>query len=193
MEQNPAKTGARKTQILRISIGKKSASKVHFIEAAVPIIPGKMVPPMTRPSGYHDSESYQFQKEYQPSWVKNLVVRKLNHGSNSWITDSYLMTEKILTKKARMQMPAIMLILKTGDIDRPASNISAMGLKSAPSSVVTVVSAFFCTGNSSLVTGLVSRAGSGNSILSCFAGEVEVTAAAFLVAALLFLDYFITN
>ena len=136
MEQKPAKTGARKTQILRISIGKKSASKVHFIEAAVPMIPGKIVPPMTRPSGYQDSESYQFQKEYQPSLVRNLVVRKLNHGSNSWMTDSYLMTEKIRTMNARMQIPAIMLILKIGDMDRPASNISSIGLKSEPSALV---------------------------------------------------------
>ena len=70
---NPENTGARKTQILRMSIGSETASNNHLALAAVPIMPGKTVPPITLPSGYHDSLSYQFQKAYHPSLVKNLV------------------------------------------------------------------------------------------------------------------------
>ena len=71
----PEKTGARKTQILRISIGNAMASSSHFVVAAVPIMPGNTVPPITLPSGYQDSLSYQFQKLYQPFSARNLVVR----------------------------------------------------------------------------------------------------------------------
>jgi hypothetical protein len=74
IEQKPAKTGAKKTQMFLISIGRKKASRLHLTEAAVPMIPGKIVPPTVRPSGYQDSESNQFQREYQPSLTKNLVV-----------------------------------------------------------------------------------------------------------------------
>ena len=75
MEQKPAKTGARKTQIFRMSIGRNSASRLHLKVAAVPMMPGKIVPPMTRPSGYHDSESYQFHRAYHPSYTRYFVQR----------------------------------------------------------------------------------------------------------------------
>lgn len=57
----PANTGAKNTHTLRMSTGKAKKSATHLIEAEVIIIPGKIVPPMTRPKGYQDSESNQFQ------------------------------------------------------------------------------------------------------------------------------------
>ena len=83
MAVNPENTGARKTQIFLMSIGSETASRSHLVLAAVPIIPGKTVPPITLPRGYQDSESYQFQKAYQPSFARNFVLLKLNQGSNS--------------------------------------------------------------------------------------------------------------
>lgn len=70
----PEKVGAKKTQMFLISMGIDIASRNHLALAAVPIIPGKMVPPITLPRGYHDSLSYQFHKAYQPSLAKNFVV-----------------------------------------------------------------------------------------------------------------------
>ena len=95
------------------------------MEAAVPIIPGKIVPPMTLPRGYHDSLSYQFQKAYQPSLAKNFVVLKLNHGSNSWMTDSYLITEKTRVAKAKKQIRASIITLKIGEIFLRVVNAAA--------------------------------------------------------------------
>ena len=133
MHVNPAKTGAKNTQIFLISMGRKRASKVHFAVAAVPMIPGKIVPPMTRPRGYHDSESYQFQKEYQPSATRYLVVRKLNHGSNSWMTDSYRITEKIRTIKASRQIKAKMLSFMTGERERRYAKADSIVISSSSS------------------------------------------------------------
>jgi len=62
MDVNPANTGAKNTQMFLISIGKVKKSRVHLIMLDVTMIPGKIVPPMTLPSGCQDSESYQFQK-----------------------------------------------------------------------------------------------------------------------------------
>ena len=61
IDVRPAKTGARNTQTLRISIGNERKSAIHLIDADVTIIPGKIVPPITLPKGYHDSLSNQFQ------------------------------------------------------------------------------------------------------------------------------------
>lgn len=42
------------------------------------------------------------------------MALKLNHGSNSWMIDSYLMTEKILTSVATEQISSKMVILMAG-------------------------------------------------------------------------------
>ena len=73
----------------------------QWIAVDVNIIPGYVVPPIIRPKGYHDSGSYQFQKEYAPSLVRYFVTLKLNQGSNSWIITSNLITEKIRIIKAK--------------------------------------------------------------------------------------------
>src|SRR5450830_521006 len=83
IDVRPANTGAMKTHTFLMSIGKDRKSEIHLMEADVTMMPGKMVPPMTRPSGYQDSLSNQFQKSYTPFCAKYLVVRKLNQGSNS--------------------------------------------------------------------------------------------------------------
>ena len=49
-----------------------------------------------------------------PSCARYLVVLKLNQGSNSWITDSNLITEKILTAKAKRAIKKRIIILKIG-------------------------------------------------------------------------------
>ena len=61
MEVRPANIGAMKTHTLRMSTGKEKKSATHFILAEVTMRPGKIVPPMTLPRGYHDSLSNQFQ------------------------------------------------------------------------------------------------------------------------------------
>ena len=61
IEVSPAKTGARKTHTLRMSTGNARKSPIHLMLAEVTMIPGKIVPPITLPSGYQDSLSNQFQ------------------------------------------------------------------------------------------------------------------------------------
>ena len=87
-----------------MSIGNEMKSAMYFNHTDVNMMPGYTVPPTTRPSGYHDSESYQFQKPYAPFSNRNLVDLKLNQGSYSWMTDSNFMTEKVLAKKDRAQI-----------------------------------------------------------------------------------------
>ena len=67
--------------------------RMLYITAAVYMIPGYTVPPTIRPSGYQDRESNQFQNLYEPWSTSTRVLRKLNHGSNSWMILSYLSTE----------------------------------------------------------------------------------------------------
>jgi hypothetical protein len=50
--------------------------------------PGYTVDPTSLPSGYQLSESKKFQNSLKLLATRNLVARKLNHGSNSWIIDS---------------------------------------------------------------------------------------------------------
>ena len=51
--------------------------------AEVTMRPGYNVPPATRPSGYHDRSSNQFQKDSKEVLTRCFEARKLNHGSNS--------------------------------------------------------------------------------------------------------------
>jgi hypothetical protein len=48
------KSGARKTQTLRMSTGKLTAWRSQWIKPEVTMRPGYTVPPTTRPSGYHE-------------------------------------------------------------------------------------------------------------------------------------------
>jgi len=114
MAVNPAKTGAIKTHTFLMSTGKARKSAVHLKLAAVAIMPGNIVPPMTRPRGYQLSLSNQFQNLYMPSWARYLVVLKLNQGSNSWITDSKRIMENTRTPKARSAVRPKITILKMG-------------------------------------------------------------------------------
>ena len=94
--------------------------------ADVTISPGYNVPPATRPRGYHERSSNQFQKDSNDVLTKCFEARKLNQGSNSWMIDSnlnkldkllnevgrgiYRMTEK---RREEIAAPAIVARIRT--------------------------------------------------------------------------------
>lgn len=57
----PAKKGPVNTHTSLKDTMADSFSRMVYIAAAVNMMPGYTVPPMTRPKGYHESESNQFQ------------------------------------------------------------------------------------------------------------------------------------
>lgn len=70
--------------------------------------------PTFLPSGYHDSESKKFQNSLKLLLTRNLVALKLNQGSNSWMIDSYLITENTLTSVATEQIRSRMVMRIAG-------------------------------------------------------------------------------
>lgn len=76
---NPLNPGANKTQTLRISTGRFTSHKSLWMTAEVTMRPGYNVPPATRPSGYHDLESNQFQNDEKEVLTNIFDARKLNH------------------------------------------------------------------------------------------------------------------
>jgi hypothetical protein len=72
------------------------------------------VAPTFLPSGYQLSESKKFQNSLKSWLTRNLVARKLNHGSNSWMIDSYRTTLKIRTRLATEQISSRIVIRIAG-------------------------------------------------------------------------------
>lgn len=70
--------------------------------------------PTFLPSGYQLSESKKFQNSLKSLLTRNLVARKLNQGSNSWMMDSYLITENTRTSVATEQISSRMVMRIAG-------------------------------------------------------------------------------
>jgi hypothetical protein len=75
----PLNPGANMTHTFRISTGKLIILKSLWKIAEVTMRPGYKVPPATRPSGYHERESNQFQKDSKELLTRYFEARKLNH------------------------------------------------------------------------------------------------------------------
>lgn len=70
--------------------------------------------PTFLPRGYQLSESKKFQNSLKSLLTRNLVALKLNQGSNSWMIDSYLITEKTRTSVATEQISSRIVIRMAG-------------------------------------------------------------------------------
>jgi len=76
---SPLNPGASKTHIFRMSTGKLINRSVLWMTAEVTMRPGYNVPPATRPRGYHERESNQFQNDVKEVLTRCFEARKLNH------------------------------------------------------------------------------------------------------------------